>query len=104
MGISLHLILSVHVLVTIATPVKDDVQCNHVNPKMLKNPKPLLSKARSAATSKNLKLNYFKIVESMALKLLHRNPLECHHLPTIFHENIPVRSKVIIWGHRQTDG
>jgi hypothetical protein len=45
------------------------------------------------------------MVEAMALKLLLLLlSLEYHHLPTIFHENLPVHSKVISWGHRQTDG
>jgi hypothetical protein len=53
-----------------------------------------------------LNLNHFKTVEDMALKLLHRGPLEWHYLRAKFHQNLPSGSKVISGGHidRQTGG
>jgi hypothetical protein len=48
----------------------------------------------------NLNLNHYKMVDAMGLKLLHQGPLEWHHLPTKFHENLPISSKVISWGQR----
>jgi hypothetical protein len=51
-----------------------------------------------------LRLNHFKIVEDIGLKLLHQGHLEWQHLPTKFHENPPIGSKVISGGgHTQTD-
>jgi hypothetical protein len=43
------------------------------------------------------------MVEDMGLKLLHQGPLEWHHLPTKYHEDLPSGSKVSSGGHRQTD-
>jgi hypothetical protein len=47
---------------------------------------------------KKLKLNNFKPIEAMGLKIMHRGPLEMHCFRTIFHENLPSGSKVIIGG------
>jgi hypothetical protein len=45
------------------------------------------------------------MVEAMALKLLQRGPLEWHHLPTKYHEDLPSGSKIINGGQteKQTD-
>jgi hypothetical protein len=40
------------------------------------------------------------MIEAMGLKLLHRGPLEWHHLPTKYHD-LPSSSKVINGGYRQ---
>jgi hypothetical protein len=50
----------------------------------------------------NFKLQLFKLVEDMGLKLLHRGPLEWHYVRTKFHENLPRGSKVISGGHTDT--
>jgi hypothetical protein len=44
------------------------------------------------------------MVEDMGLKLMNRDPLEWHYLPTKYHENLRSGLKVISWGHtdRQT--
>jgi PIN domain nuclease of toxin-antitoxin system len=55
-----------------------------------KNSNPLLSKADLTT----LKINNFKIIEVMGLKLMHRHPLEWHYIRTKFHENVPTGSKV----------
>jgi hypothetical protein len=40
-----------------------------------------------------LNLSNFKMVEAMELKVSSQDPLEWHHhLPTKFHENLPVQS------------
>jgi hypothetical protein len=49
-----------------------------------------------------LNLNHLKMVEAMGCKIMHQGPLEWHHLPTTFHENLPVGSKVIS-GDKHTD-
>jgi hypothetical protein len=55
----------------------------------INNPNPLLAKAYLT----NLNLNHFKMIEARGLKLMHRGLVEWHHLPTNFHENLPVGSK-----------
>jgi hypothetical protein len=50
----------------------------------------------------NLNLNHCKMVEDMGLKLLHRGPLEWHHLPTKYHESLPSGSKVVNEGRART--
>jgi hypothetical protein len=50
----------------------------------------------------NFKLQLFKLVEDMGLKLLHRGPLEWHYLRNKFNENLPRGSKVISGGHTHT--
>jgi hypothetical protein len=47
------------------------------------------------------------MVEVIGLKIITSRPLEQHHLPTKFHENLPICSKVISGGgyrERETYG
>jgi hypothetical protein len=50
----------------------------------------------------NFNLKHFKIVDAVGLKLSHRGALQRHHLPTKFHENLQIGSRVIRWTERQT--
>jgi hypothetical protein len=41
------------------------------------------------------------MAEGTRLKMWHRGYLQCHYLPTKFHENPPIGSKVISGGIKQ---
>jgi hypothetical protein len=53
---------------------------------------------------RSLNVRHFGVVEGTGLKRTCRGHLQWHDLPTEFHKNLPIGSKVISGGHTQTDG
>jgi hypothetical protein len=72
---------------------------------MFTDPNPLLIKAewyKFCTHLRRLNLTHFKLVEVMGLKITATRSSWICDLPTIFHENLPIGSRVII-GDTQTD-
>jgi hypothetical protein len=62
-------------------------------------PYKILSKStnhfHSCTHLRSLNVRHFGVVEAMALKVWSRGHLQCHHLLTRFHPNLPIGSEVI---------
>jgi hypothetical protein len=50
---------------------------------------------------RSLNVSHFGMAEATRLKKWHRGQLQWHHMPTKFHENSPIGSKVISGGHTE---
>jgi hypothetical protein len=79
----------------------NNIQRHHLHTKCHPNP-PVGSKVIKRFLCKQLRsLNFrhFGIAEATRLKMWHRGHLQRHYLPTKFHENQLISSKVISGGH-----
>jgi hypothetical protein len=77
------------------------------SPSISSSPHKISSKSTNPFKSnthlRSLNVRHFGMTEATRLKMRRRCQLEWQYLPTKFHENPPIDSKIICGGHRQTD-
>jgi hypothetical protein len=82
----------------------NNIQCHHLHTKFHPN-SPVGSKVVKGFLCihlRSLNICHFGMAEATRLKMWHQGHLQCHHLPTKFHENSHIGSKVISGTHTHT--